>query len=59
MVSKIWTKPQTQQTIKALRNAGCIVTKLDAGYECYIKNELVFKAMIGSRGYLLCNNEST
>ena len=58
MVSKIWTKKLTQITIKQLRDAGLTVTKLDAGYECKINDELVFKAMIGTSGYLVRYNEN-
>jgi biotin operon repressor len=53
MISKIWTKPQTQQAIKSLRDAGLTVDKLNAGYECKINDKLLFKAMIGSQGYLV------
>lgn len=53
MTSRIWTKTQTQSTIKALRGAGYTVAKLGAGYECIANNELIFKAMIGSNGYLV------
>lgn len=53
MTSRIWTKPQTQEAIKALRNAGLTVDKVGSGYECKVNNNTVFKAMVGSRGYLV------
>jgi hypothetical protein len=53
MISKVWTKPKTQQVIKALRNAGYTVEKLSAGYECKIDGEVAFKAMQGRNGYLV------
>lgn len=54
MVSRIWTKPATQQAIKALRSAGIEVKKINSGYEAKSKQDvLLFKAMIGSRGYLV------
>ena len=53
MIVRIWTKAQTQTTIKALRTAGYIVEKLNAGYECKLDNEVIFKAMIGTNGYLI------
>lgn len=51
--TKIWTKAQTQATIKALRGAGYEVKKLDSGYSMILDNVELFKAMIGTRGYLV------
>lgn len=54
MVSRVWPKKQTQQAIKALRQAGMSVKKIDSGYELKTKDgTILFKAMIGSRGYLV------
>jgi predicted ABC-type sugar transport system permease subunit len=53
MISRIWSKVQTQAAIKALRAAGLTVTKLNGGYECYRGEILLFKAMIGTQAYLV------
>lgn len=53
MVTKVFSKPQTQQVIKDMRSAGYTVDKLDGGYECKLYGNLIFKAMIGNRGYLI------
>ena len=54
MTTRIWTKPQTQQTLKALRAHGYKVAKLDAGYVAHDLQGLeVFKAMQGMNGYLV------
>ena len=58
MISRIWTKAQTQSTIKVLRNAGLIVEKLNSGYESKVNDKLVFKAMIGTNGYLVRYDEN-
>lgn len=59
MISKIWTKPQTQQAIKALRDAGLTVAKLNGGYEAKSPSgELLFKAMNGMNGYLVRYHEA-
>lgn len=64
MAVKILTKPQTQQMIKALRDAGFTVNKLSSGYACEAINnatnekKTVFKAMVGSRGYLVTYEDS-
>jgi hypothetical protein len=40
--------------IKALRQAGLQVDKLDAGYECIgINGDVIFKAMVGHHDYLI------
>lgn len=60
MVARVWTKKQTQATIKQLRAAGLKVDMKHPGfYECHAvaqgtnKVQLVFAAMIGTRGYLV------
>lgn len=53
MISRIWTKRQTQAAIKALRDASLTVDKLNGGYECVHGGKTVFKAMIGHNGYLV------
>ena len=54
MVSRVWTKKQTQQTIKTLRDAGITVNKIDGGYKAEAPDgTLVFKAMVGYQGYLV------
>mgnify|MGYP003632724465 CR=1 FL=1 len=53
MISRLISKPNTQAMIKALRSAGLTVDKLSAGYECKQGDTLLFKAMNGSRGYLV------
>ena len=54
MTSKVLTKPDTQAMIKALRQAGFPVDKLDAGYECKTPSgQVIFKAGQGSNGYLV------
>lgn len=54
MTSKIWNKPQTQQIIKALRDSGVNVLKINSGYEAKDKNgNVIFKAMQGYNGYLV------
>lgn len=57
MIVRIWSKPDTQTFIKRLRAKGYDVAKVNNGYVCHFspaegKLDLVFKAMIGSRGYL-------
>lgn len=57
MRSFVWTKLQTQGFIKRLRQAGYTVDPVNGGYVCQFERkpghtDLVFKAMIGSRGYL-------
>ena len=56
--STVWTKSVTQQTIKQLRQAGLTVTKKDSGYECIVGDTMVFKAMNGTRGYLVRYDEN-
>ncbi len=53
-MTKLWTKKETQATLKALRDSGFQVEKSQSGYKAYgIDNELVLHAMIGTRGYLV------
>jgi len=58
MTARVWTKEQTQETIKALRRAGyTIPPKGDTGMykteEEYEPGKKVFVAMVGTRGYLV------
>lgn len=53
MKSAIWSKIQTQNTIKTLRAAGYVVDKINAGYQATHDGQLVFKAMAGHRNYLV------
>ncbi len=53
MTTRIWTKQQTQQTIKALRNAGYEVTKSNGTYETILDGVTIFRAMVGYRSYLV------
>ena len=63
MTSRIWTKPETQETIKALREAGYIVAKRNQGY-AIVDDDTgevwkmedggpLFQAMTGPQGYLV------
>jgi hypothetical protein len=53
----MWTKKETQQTLKALRKAGYAVAKDDGMYTVTIPGDDSGKsyltAMIGTRGYLI------
>ena len=61
MLTRIWTKKQTQTVIKAIRAQKLKVIKSESGfYECHAyryggtgERELVFSAMPGIRGYLV------
>jgi hypothetical protein len=62
MTTRIWSKPVTQCFIKRLREAGYTVDRVPNGYVCHHQFtpdclDLVFKAMIGSRGYLVHVND--
>lgn len=57
MKAAVWSKPATQAAIKSLREAGIKVNKIDSGYESFIKTTLIFRAMVGSRGYLVRYDE--
>jgi hypothetical protein len=53
-VTRIWTKPQTQQTLKELRSVGLTVNKLPNGYEVVNDNNVLFlSAMNGNNTYLI------
>jgi hypothetical protein len=53
-VTRIWTKPQTQQTLKELRAVGLTVNKLPNGYEVVNDNNVLFlSAMNGNNTYLI------
>ena len=53
MVSRIWSKKFTQETIKGMRDVGYVVDKVNSGYVSKIDDKVIFKAMIGSNGYLV------
>lgn len=53
MTTRIWTKKQTQETIKALRVAGYDVIKNGGSYKCELDGRLIFHAMVGARSYLI------
>ena len=65
MTTKMWTKPDTQSTIKQLRAAGYDVAKLGGMYKIRDDNGEVWKrdgrdlftAMPGTRGYLVSYHE--
>ena len=53
-VTRIWTKPQTQQVFKQLRAEGLTVNKINNGYEVVNDNNVLFlKAMNGTNSYLI------
>ena len=56
-VSKMWTKKQTQETIKALREAGYNIVKDNDIYKSTTidtdTRRPIFTAMVGSSGYLV------
>ena len=55
-ISRIYSKPQVQQMLKALRQAQVFtVERLNSGYEVkHTKSgKMVFRAMNGSRAYLV------
>lgn len=54
MTVRIWTKPQTQAALRALKVAGMAVNKTPGGYVVRLSTgREVFKAMQGTRGYLV------
>lgn len=58
MVSRIWTKPETQAALRALKAAGFPATKKPSGYEVIdSEGRCVFRAMVGVRGYLVRHEE--
>ena len=53
-VTRIWSKPQTQQVFKQLRAEGLTVNKINNGYEVVNDNNVLFlKAMNGTNSYLI------
>lgn len=61
MISKIYTKPQVQAMLKALRQAKVFtIKKVSMGYEVkHTKSDkLVFKAIIGKSSYLVRHAEN-
>lgn len=57
MTTRIWTKKQTQQTIRDLRTAGYDVQKKRDGYICNLGDLFIFQAMNGTNGYLVRYHE--
>ena len=53
MLTKLWTKKETQKAIREMREAGFTVDKIYSGYESFSGGKLVFKAMVGNLGYLI------
>lgn len=53
MATRIWTKKQTQETIKMLRQAGLEVVKNGSKYETIINGKTIFRAMLGTNSYLV------
>jgi hypothetical protein len=56
MTTRLWTKMQTQQTVKALRQAGYVVNRTNDMYKCELDGENVFTAMLGYKGYMVRYN---
>ena len=53
-VTRIWSKPQTQQVFKQLRAEGLTVNKINNGYEVVNDNNVLFlKAMNGTNSYII------
>ena len=60
-ISRAYSKPQVQQMLKALRQANVFtVERLNSGYEVKhtATSKTVFKAMVGSQGYLVRHAEN-
>ena len=53
MTAQLWSKKDTQGTLKELRHGGFIVNKINSGYEACDGDELVLKAMLFTNGYLV------
>jgi hypothetical protein len=53
MITLVASKPQAQAMIIALRLAGLNVEKDSYGYWCKVNGREVFRAMRGTRGYLV------
>ena len=64
MIARIYTKPQVQSMLKAMRKVkGFTVEKLKSGYKVTYKtvdgeDKLVFKAMNGHNSYLVRHAEN-
>ena len=59
MTSRIWTKKQTQATIKDFRANGYEVNKVSEGfYECKEDGMLLFSALVGSGSTYMVRYES-
>jgi len=55
-ISRVYSKPQVQAMLKALRHAGVFtVERLESGYEVKhtASDKTVYRAMVGSQGYLV------
>lgn len=51
---RVWTKPQTQDAIKALRDAGLTVNNVDGMYKCDDhEGLLLFTALKGRNTYMI------
>jgi hypothetical protein len=60
MTARVWSKKQTQETIKAFRDNGYEVEKKGAGhYESRVDGVLLFTALVGSGSTYLVRYEST
>jgi len=52
--SRIWSKSDFQEMLKAVRKQGFIVSKIDSGYTMHANNGvLLLRAMNGRNGYLV------
>ena len=66
MTTEMWTKPETQSTIKQLRAAGYTVAKINEIYKILSDDGEVWKrdgrdlftAMPGTRGYLVSYHDA-
>lgn len=63
MIARIYTKPQVQSMLKAMRKVkGFTIEKLKSGYKVTYKTvdgeKLVFKAMNGHNSYLVRHAEN-
>jgi phosphopantothenoylcysteine synthetase/decarboxylase len=60
MTTRIWTKPQTQETLKALRQYGYTVNKTPQGYSVTNPKDndnIVMTCLNGHRNYLVTYTE--
>ena len=51
--SSIWAKRDFQAMLKAVKQQGLDVTKINSGYTVHDGGVLVIKAMTGAQGYLV------